>query len=128
VNKKLVVTRDVFFEEEKSWNWISVEPVQPISYEIFTVVYNEVQHADDQGARSCDDMDADATSSGAGASRNSGDTHTTTLASEGTGSSPTRTGVRGAGSLMQRDDHDDRDCPCGAGSPITPVRAHPVQS
>jgi hypothetical protein len=41
VNKKLVVTRDVLFEEEKSWNWSSAEPVQSISNEIFTVVYSD---------------------------------------------------------------------------------------
>jgi hypothetical protein len=45
VNKKLVVTRDVLFEEEKSWNWSSAEPVHTISDEIFNVVY-----ADDQDA------------------------------------------------------------------------------
>jgi hypothetical protein len=38
VNKQLVVTRDVVFEEEKSWNWGSAEPVQSITNEIFTVV------------------------------------------------------------------------------------------
>jgi flagellar basal body L-ring protein FlgH len=48
VNKKLVVTRDVLFEEEKSWNWSSAEPVQSISDEIFTVVYSDLR-ADDQG-------------------------------------------------------------------------------
>jgi transposase InsO family protein len=47
MNKKLVVTRDVVFEEEKSWNWGSAEPVQSISDEIFTVVYSD-SHADDQ--------------------------------------------------------------------------------
>ncbi|KAK1686566.1 hypothetical protein QYE76_047414 [Lolium multiflorum] len=51
INKKLVVTRDVVFEEEKSWNWGSTEPVQSISNEIFTVVYSD-SHADDQGTAS----------------------------------------------------------------------------
>jgi hypothetical protein len=51
VHKKLVVTRDVIFEEEKSWNWSSAEPIEPISNEIFTVVYSD-SHADDQGIRS----------------------------------------------------------------------------
>jgi hypothetical protein len=51
VNKKLVVTRDVLFKKEKSWNWSSVEPVQSISDEIFTVVYID-SYADDQGAES----------------------------------------------------------------------------
>jgi hypothetical protein len=45
VNKKLVVTRDVLFEEEKSWNWSSVEPVHSISDEIFNVVYADDQEA-----------------------------------------------------------------------------------
>jgi hypothetical protein len=47
-NKKLVVTCDVLFEEEKSWNWCSTKPVEPISNEIFTIVYSDL-YADDQG-------------------------------------------------------------------------------
>jgi hypothetical protein len=47
VNKKLVVTRDILFEEEKSWNWNSAEPVELICNEIFTVVYSDL-HADDR--------------------------------------------------------------------------------
>jgi hypothetical protein len=65
VNKKLVVTRDVLFKEEKSWNWSSVEPVEPISDEIFNVIYNNnSEHADDQGARSRHDENTGVTSSG----------------------------------------------------------------
>jgi hypothetical protein len=45
MNKKLVVTRDVIFDEKKSWNWSSVKSVELISDEISTVVY-----ADDQDA------------------------------------------------------------------------------
>jgi hypothetical protein len=62
VNKKLVVTRDVLFEEEKSWNWSSAEPVEPISNEIFTVVYSDDLHADNQHTVS-HDTDQDDTSS-----------------------------------------------------------------
>jgi hypothetical protein len=46
VNKKLVVTHDVLFKEEKSWNWKSVEPIKPISDKIFHVIL----YADDQDA------------------------------------------------------------------------------
>jgi hypothetical protein len=63
VNKKLVVTRDVLFEEEKSWNWSSAELVEPISSEIFTVVYSDM-HADDQGAGSRVAADTADTNSG----------------------------------------------------------------
>jgi hypothetical protein len=64
VNKKLVVTRDVLFEEEKSWNWSSAEPVESISDEIFTVVYNnDVEHADDQGTRADEDTSTNASAS-----------------------------------------------------------------
>jgi hypothetical protein len=66
VDKKLIVTRDVLFEEEKSWNWSSVEPVKPISNEIFTVVYNNL-HADDQDTgRDIDENMEDAPSPSAG--------------------------------------------------------------
>jgi hypothetical protein len=34
VNKQLVMAHDIVFEEEKSWNWGSAEPVQSISGEI----------------------------------------------------------------------------------------------
>jgi hypothetical protein len=51
VNKKLVVTRDVIFDEKKSWNWSSTELVEPISNEIFTVVYSDL-YADDQNTGS----------------------------------------------------------------------------
>jgi hypothetical protein len=68
VNKKLVVIRDVIFDEKKSWNWSSTEPVELISDEIFTVVY-----ADDQGVGTHIAADAEdtifgpeATSSGGG--------------------------------------------------------------
>jgi hypothetical protein len=63
VNRKLVVTRDVLFEEEKSWNWNSVELVKPISDEIFTVVYGDDLHADNQHTVSRD-ADQDDTNSG----------------------------------------------------------------
>jgi transposase InsO family protein len=43
VNKKLIVTRDVFFDEKKSWNWSSTEPAESISDEIFTAVYSDLQ-------------------------------------------------------------------------------------
>jgi hypothetical protein len=39
VNRKLVVTRDVIFYEKKSWNWSSVELVELILDEIFTIIY-----------------------------------------------------------------------------------------
>jgi hypothetical protein len=56
VNKKLVVTREVLFEEEKSWNWSSVEPAKIISDEIFNVIYNDdLQHADNQPDTSVED-------------------------------------------------------------------------
>ena len=45
-NNKVVVTRDVVFEEARSWNWNSAEPVYPGSDEIFHVVYNDSEHAD----------------------------------------------------------------------------------
>jgi hypothetical protein len=64
VNKKLVVTRNVLFEEEKSWNWSSTEPVEPISNEIFTVVYNDNLHADNQHIVPRDDADQDGMNSG----------------------------------------------------------------
>jgi hypothetical protein len=63
VNKKLDVTCDVLFEEEKSWNWSSTKSVEPISSEIFTVVYSDI-HADDQGARSHVAADTEDTNSG----------------------------------------------------------------
>jgi hypothetical protein len=59
VEKKLVVTRDVLFEKEKSWNWSSAEPAEPISDEMFHVVY-----ADDQVAGSNVAADTDVTRSG----------------------------------------------------------------
>jgi hypothetical protein len=69
VNKKLVVTRDVIFDEKKSWNWSSAEPVELISDEIFTVVY-----ADDQGTGSHVAADMEYTNSGPEAmSSDSGD-------------------------------------------------------
>jgi hypothetical protein len=56
VNKKLVVTREVLFEEEKSWNWSSAEPAEIISDEIFNVIYNDdLQHADNQPDTSVED-------------------------------------------------------------------------
>jgi hypothetical protein len=63
VNKKVVVTRDVLFEEKKSWNWSPAEPVQSISDEIFHIVYT-----DDQVAGSNVGADTDVTSSGDDAS------------------------------------------------------------
>jgi hypothetical protein len=63
VNKKLVVTRDVLFEEEKSWNRSSAEPVEPILNEIFTVVYSDDLHADNQHTLFHDDADHDDTNS-----------------------------------------------------------------
>jgi hypothetical protein len=77
VNKKLVVTRDVLFEEEKSWNWSSAEPVQSISDEIFHVVYVDDQVAGSNVAadtgitRSDDDASSPQTEAGtsAGSSR-----------------------------------------------------------
>jgi transposase InsO family protein len=68
VNKKLVVIRDGIFDEKKSWNWSSAEPVELILDEIFTIVY-----ADDQGVgthvgANVEDMISgpEATSSGGG--------------------------------------------------------------
>jgi hypothetical protein len=56
MNKKLVVTRDVLFEKEKSWNWSSVKPAKTISDEIFNVIYNDdLQHADNQHDTSMED-------------------------------------------------------------------------
>ena len=43
---KVVVTRDVIFEEARSWNWNSTEPVCPSSDDIFNVVYDDYEHAD----------------------------------------------------------------------------------
>jgi hypothetical protein len=60
VNKKLIVTRDIVFDEKKSWNWNSAEPVEPISDEIFTIVYSDDLHADNQHTMSHNDADQDA--------------------------------------------------------------------
>jgi hypothetical protein len=58
VNKKFVVTRDILFEEEKSWNLSSAEPVHSISNEIFNIVY-----VDDLEARSDVAAETDVTGS-----------------------------------------------------------------
>ena len=42
---KVVVTRDVVFEDARSWNWNSTEPVYPSSDKIFNVVYDHYEHA-----------------------------------------------------------------------------------
>jgi hypothetical protein len=100
VNKKLVVTRDVLFKEEKSWNWSSAEPVEPISDEILNVIYNDnSEHADDQGAGSRHDENTGVTSSSEAAT--SGRT-VSTAACAGTG-------IRGGTSPRGLYDHELRE-------------------
>jgi hypothetical protein len=83
VNKKLVVTRDVFFEEEKSWNWSSAEPVEQILDKIFTVVYSDDLHGDDQGVGTHVAADTEDTNSGPKAASPSSALHTEDGASRG---------------------------------------------
>ena len=44
--KKVCVTRDVVFEEERSWNWDAADLNESNSNEIFHVVYSYVEQAE----------------------------------------------------------------------------------
>ena len=49
--KRACVTRDVVFEEDRSWNWDAAETNYPMSNEIFHVVYDYVEQGKRGGER-----------------------------------------------------------------------------